>query len=164
MGSCAQIHGVWPLSLSDGGFNSVNHEQGDPSHTSFAASCINEIDRAQLDYEYRLEIIKDTAAVIFGGEHRSQHLWNSAYHGPLAGVDTLSAATETIFLALASFPEVVRKAQAEIDRVIGSNQLPEFEDRPNLPYVTAIVQESLRWQPATPIGGSRLLNEECPAS
>ncbi|KAH6908764.1 cytochrome P450 [Coprinopsis sp. MPI-PUGE-AT-0042] len=107
---------------------------GDASHTSFAASCINEIDRAQPDYDYRLEIIKDTAAVIFG-----------------AGVDTLSAATETIFLALASFPEVVRKAQAEIDRVIGPNQLPEFEDRPNLPYISAIVRESLRWQPATPI-------------
>lgn len=31
-------------------------------------------------------------------------------------------------------PEVQRKAQAEIDAVIGNDRLPNFEDREDLPY------------------------------
>lgn len=50
------------------------------------------------------------------------------------------------------FPEVQRKAQEEIDRVIGSGQLPKVADRARLPYVSAVVKEVLRWQPVAPMG------------
>lgn len=40
--------------------------------------------------------------------------------------------------------EVQRKAQAEIDSVIGKGRLPEFEDRESLPYVGALMKEILR--------------------
>ena len=36
-------------------------------------------------------------------------------------------------------------AQEEIDRVVGSDRLPSFSDRPNLPYVEALWKEVLRW-------------------
>ncbi len=50
------------------------------------------------------------------------------------------------------YPEAQRKAQAEIDRVIGSNRLPSLADRENLPYVDATVKEVLRWHPVAPMG------------
>ena len=49
-------------------------------------------------------------------------------------------------------PEVQAKAQAEIDRVIGKDRLPDFDDRPALPYVDAILRETLRWYPVVPLG------------
>ena len=50
------------------------------------------------------------------------------------------------------YPDVQAKAQAEIDAVIGSTRLPEFDDRPSLPYVEAILREMLRWKPTLPLG------------
>ena len=47
-------------------------------------------------------------------------------------------------LAMALFPDVQRTAQAEIDRVIGEDRLPEHEDQSMLPYVTAVMRETLR--------------------
>lgn len=39
------------------------------------------------------------------------------------------------------FPEVVRKAQAQLDAVVGRSRLPSVADRPNLPYIEAFVRE-----------------------
>lgn len=49
------------------------------------------------------------------------------------------------------FPEVQQKAQEEIDRVVGTGRLPEVADRPNLPYLNAMVKEVLRWHPVAPM-------------
>lgn len=43
------------------------------------------------------------------------------------------------------YPEVQRKAQAEIDRVVGSGRLPDFSDEESLPYISAVVREVLRY-------------------
>lgn len=48
-------------------------------------------------------------------------------------------------------PEVQDKAQAEIDAVVGQSRLPTFSDRPNLPYVEAVIQEVLRIHTVAPI-------------
>lgn len=50
------------------------------------------------------------------------------------------------------FPEVQKRAQAEIHSVVGSDRLPSFADRPNLPYVEAVVKEVFRWNPVAPLG------------
>lgn len=50
------------------------------------------------------------------------------------------------------YPEVQRKAQAQLDDVVGRDRLPEFRDLDSLPYVRAIFKELLRWQPVLPIG------------
>ena len=47
--------------------------------------------------------------------------------------------------------DVVKKAQAELNSVVGPNRLPEHSDRDNLPYVNAIIKECLRWQNAVPL-------------
>ena len=42
------------------------------------------------------------------------------------------------------FPEVQMKAQAELDHVV-SGRLPDFSDMDDLPYLSAIVKEVIRW-------------------
>lgn len=49
-------------------------------------------------------------------------------------------------------PKVQNKAQQEIDTVVGSERLPDYSDRDSLPYVDAIVNETLRWHPVVPLG------------
>ncbi|EAU84016.2 cytochrome P450 [Coprinopsis cinerea okayama7 len=66
------------------------------------------------------------------------------------GADTTVSSIHSLFLALSLFPEVQKKAQAEIDAVVGSDRLPTFEDRQNLPYINALVSEVLRWHAVAP--------------
>lgn len=49
------------------------------------------------------------------------------------------------------FPEVVKAAQEELDRVCG-DRLPMLEDLPDLPYICGCVKESLRWMPTDILG------------
>ncbi len=58
----------------------------------------------------------------------------------------------TFILAMKLYPDVQRKAQAELDEVIGKNRLPDFNDRDRLPFIEAIVKETLRWLPVGPTG------------
>ena len=53
---------------------------------------------------------------------------------------------------MALHPEVQKKAQAEIDAVVGPERLPEIEDRPSLPYINALIKELMRWNLVTPLG------------
>lgn len=50
---------------------------------------------------------------------------------------------------------VLRRAQGEVDKVIGSDRLPSFGDRGDLPYINALVKELLRWESVTPVGQYR---------
>ena len=47
-------------------------------------------------------------------------------------------------------PDVQHRAQAEIDRVVGRHRLPDFEDRASLPYVDAVLRETMRLHPVMP--------------
>lgn len=69
-----------------------------------------------------------------------------------AGSDSTVAVMQSLILALLIYPEVKQRAQEEIDRVVGIDRLPTFEDRKNLPYVDAIVKEAWRWNPVGPMG------------
>ena len=69
-----------------------------------------------------------------------------------AGFETTSTALMWWTLAMAAFPEVQCRAQAELDSVVGRARLPTFADAPRLPYVWAIIKEVLRWRPALPLG------------
>ena len=58
----------------------------------------------------------------------------------------------SLFVALTLYPEVQRRAQAQIDSVVSRDRLPTFEDRSRLPYIEAICKELLRWQILLPLG------------
>ncbi|KAF8305347.1 cytochrome P450 [Clavulina sp. PMI_390] len=70
----------------------------------------------------------------------------------LAGIETVDGVSRTFLLAMLLYPDIQRKAQEEIDRVIGHDRLPSIDDQPNLPYLDAIVKEVIRWRPVAPIG------------
>jgi cytochrome P450 len=69
-----------------------------------------------------------------------------------AGAETSTGSTTVFLLAMAAFPEVLKKAQEDVDRVCGSLRMPSKEDIPNLPYVRACMLEVLRWRPIAPMG------------
>ena len=52
------------------------------------------------------------------------------------------------------YPEVQKKAQAEIDAAVGLSRLPNSQDRDSLPYINALMKELLRWHVAGPMGAS----------
>ncbi|KAM5544325.1 hypothetical protein V8D89_001985 [Ganoderma adspersum] len=81
------------------------------------------------------KVCKEVAATMYVGESNNSNAIVGAF-----------------FLAMALYPEVQRKAQKELDAVVGTKRLPDFSDQPSLPYVAAIVKELLRWHPTTPIG------------
>lgn len=70
----------------------------------------------------------------------------------LGGAETTHATLLVFLLAMVLYPEVQSKAQEEIDRVVGSDRLPDFNDRPSLPYVEGVLLETFRWHPVTPMG------------
>lgn len=75
---------------------------------------------------------------------------NVAAQAYVAGVDTTFTTTSVLCLALLMHPEVQRKAQAEIDTVIGPGRLPTISDLENLPYLQAVVKEVTRWHTVVP--------------
>ena len=50
------------------------------------------------------------------------------------------------------YPEVQKRAQRELDIVVGRLRTPTFPDMPQLPYLCAMVKELLRWAPTSPLG------------
>jgi len=81
------------------------------------------------------EIIRTTAAAAY-----------------LAGSDTTTIALQWFIIAMIKYPEIQKKAQAELDKVLGTDRLPTFEDRPSMPYINAVCLEVLRWRPVLPLG------------
>ncbi|KAK4051743.1 hypothetical protein OIO90_004567 [Microbotryomycetes sp. JL221] len=63
------------------------------------------------------------------------------------GSDTTSSLTLSFILACCAFPEVLKKAQQEVDRVCGRDRMPDFDDFENLPYIRMCVKETQRWRP-----------------
>ncbi|KAJ7247309.1 cytochrome P450 [Mycena rebaudengoi] len=132
---------VWRKQVRDSidlPFASVKREMASgTAKPSFTLSCLRNAENLdnQADQEYHEDIIKSTAGIMY-----------------LAGADTTVSALGTFVLGILSNPDAMTKAQLEIDSVVGPNRLPDFDDAPLLPYVSALVQEALRWQSATPCG------------
>ncbi|KAL8225903.1 hypothetical protein R6Q57_018460 [Mikania cordata] len=68
-----------------------------------------------------------------------------------AGSDTSAGTMEWVMSLLLNHPEVLKKAQNEIDTVVGNNRLVDESDIGNLPYLRCIINETLRMYPAGPL-------------
>lgn len=55
---------------------------------------------------------------------------------------------------------VVKEAQKQLDKVTGGERLPEHSDIDGLPYIAAIIKETLRWSPPVTIGVPHRLMED----
>ncbi|KAJ4485411.1 cytochrome P450 [Lentinula aciculospora] len=102
------------------------------------------------------EMIKQTAGTMYEGS-----------------ADTGITILRTFILAMMCFPDAQRETQEELDRVVGKEQLPDYEDLDGgneglsrLPYVWAVIFEFLiyvwitRWQPVVPLFIPHLVNAE----
>ena len=73
--------------------------------------------------------------------------------------DTSSSIIIAAVQAFAKWPEVMRKAQKEIDSVMGEDRSPVWEDYAKLPYVAATVKETMRWRPVVPLAFPHAVDE-----
>lgn len=55
------------------------------------------------------------------------------------------------FLAMILYPDVMQRAQSQIDTVVGRDRFPTFDDMEKLPYIVALIHEALRWRPPLPL-------------
>ncbi|KIJ46265.1 hypothetical protein M422DRAFT_165543 [Sphaerobolus stellatus SS14] len=99
----------------------------------FVASHLEDLQKLKEAPQDQEDVIKNAAGNVFAG-----------------GSDTTVNTMVTFILAMALFPEVQRKAQAELDHLLGEVRLVEFEDQLELPYISAICKEVLRWHPLAP--------------
>ncbi|TFK24129.1 cytochrome P450 [Coprinopsis marcescibilis] len=60
------------------------------------------------------------------------------------------SAVISCMLALVKNPDILRRAQLELDHVIEADRLPCLEDEASLPFISALVYEVLRWKVVTP--------------
>ncbi|KAM3340013.1 cytochrome 76A2 [Capsicum galapagoense] len=68
----------------------------------------------------------------------------------LAGSETTSSSVEWALTELLRHPEAMDKVKTEISKVIGPNRKFEENDIDNLPYMQAVIKESLRLHPPAP--------------
>ncbi|KDQ52205.1 hypothetical protein JAAARDRAFT_138959 [Jaapia argillacea MUCL 33604] len=83
-------------------------------------------------------------------ELRARNVTAMAYIGRLL---LTTAAIRVLFLAMLTHPGAQKRAQEELDRVVGNSRLPVFSDRDQLPYIDALIKETLRWLPIAPLAG-----------
>ncbi|XP_006459514.1 hypothetical protein AGABI2DRAFT_201852 [Agaricus bisporus var. bisporus H97] len=77
-----------------------------------------------------------------------------------AGFETSVGVMMTFVLAMLKNREAQRQAQIEIDSVLGHERLPTFSDLSDLPYLSAVVKEVLRWNPIGPVGVPHATTDE----
>jgi len=98
---------------------------------SFAAALIKNQQKYNLSQRERAWV---AAAMLFGGG------------------ETTSSILEWWLLAMLAHPEIQTRAHSELDKVVGRARPPTFADLPSLPYIRAIVKETLRWARIAPFG------------
>ncbi|KXN82774.1 O-methylsterigmatocystin oxidoreductase [Leucoagaricus sp. SymC.cos] len=108
-----------------------------PSFTSFS---LQRVEEGTTDEAYQEPVIRGSAGTMYA-----------------AGSDTTVSAITSCILGLLENPEILRKAQAELDSVIKPGHLPDFDDEESLPYITALTMETLRWRDVVPIAIPRYL-------
>ncbi|GBE86410.1 Multifunctional cytochrome P450 monooxygenase af510 [Sparassis crispa] len=96
-----------------------------------------------------------------GVDSAREELVKMAAHGMYAGGADTTVSTNTSFILMMMLhPDIQKKAQAEVDVVVGPDRFPELADRNELPYVSALCSEILRLHPVVPSGIIHRLTED----
>jgi len=121
---------------------------------------LDKIDKGTAKPCFALDVINGAAKKELGiSDVEKIYTWSSLIE---AGSDTSRVAIQQMMAAAACYPEWARKARKLLDEVLGENaeRLPSLKDRPALPYITAVVKETLRWRPFNQSGFPRTLSED----
>ncbi|KAF8989155.1 cytochrome P450 [Cyathus striatus] len=117
-------------------------KEGNPQK-SYLTHHLDELHGKNPDEEH-LEDLKGSAGIMFVG-----------------GAETTASVILFFILAMVLYPEFQKKAQKEIDHVVGKDRFPELSDRASLPYVNAVMYEVVRWHAPVPSGlPHRLLEDD----
>ncbi|UKZ51201.1 hypothetical protein TrVGV298_004957 [Trichoderma virens] len=76
------------------------------------------------------------------------------------GGESSSSMMNSFIKIMAMHPEVQKKAQQELDRVVGPSRLPTWEDHENLPYIRALIKELHRYSPILSFAAPHASTEE----
>lgn len=106
--------------------------------SSFASDALEDLPVKSIGIE---EQVKDIAGVVFIGSLSTLQVIFVCSLLRSGGSSTMNALLHTFFLALIMFPEEQAKAHAELDRVVGRDRLPDFDDQAQLPYLEALLKE-----------------------
>ncbi|KAI0340919.1 cytochrome P450 [Trametopsis cervina] len=106
----------------------------------------NQEDSMALDLITKL---RSSGAMGTDAERHARYATGVAYAG---ASDTTASLLGTFFCMMAALPDVQKKAQSELDNIVGRERLPSYEDRTSLPYIEAVILECLRWLPVAPLG------------
>ncbi|KAL5824202.1 hypothetical protein ACOSQ3_020265 [Xanthoceras sorbifolium] len=78
-----------------------------------------------------------------------------------AGTESSATTLEWAISEVLKNPKIFHEATEELDRVIGKERWVEEKDMDNLPYINAIVKETMRLHPVAPMLVPRIAREDC---
>ncbi|XP_073294980.1 cytochrome P450 81Q32-like [Primulina huaijiensis] len=78
-----------------------------------------------------------------------------------AGTDTSAATSEWALSLLLNHPQVLKKAQIEIEKHVGHERLIDESDISNLPYLHCIINETMRLYPVAPLLVPHESSDQC---
>ncbi|XP_068635805.1 flavonoid 3'-monooxygenase CYP75B137-like [Aristolochia californica] len=79
----------------------------------------------------------------------------------MASVDTSVNTMQWVMTRLLQYPEIMRKAQQEVEQVVGNDHIVEEVHLSKLHYLNAVIKETLRLHPPTPLMLPRTPREPC---
>lgn len=78
----------------------------------------------------------------------------------VAGVDTVASGLTYTIMCITTHPEVQERCYEEIDKMIGRDRKPTFADKDKLPYLQAVISESLRIANVAPFGAPHVAEKD----
>jgi len=94
---------------------------------------------------------KDPSSSFYGIDGM-ENLTNNLMDFFMAGSETTSTTLTWAMLYMVRYPQVQKKVQEELDRVVGRNRSPTLQDRSSLPYTEAVIMEVQRCGNIIPTG------------
>ncbi|TFK69824.1 cytochrome P450 [Pluteus cervinus] len=133
----------WVKLLPDLGFQLVmkNYVEGTGKYC-IATRVLDKL-QGDPDHEHKESVLRNVLAIFYA-----------------AGSETTISSLSTFILAMVLHPEAQKKLQTAIEAAVGTDRLPEFDDVEHIPYLHAVIRETLRWQPVAPLGVGHATSED----
>jgi hypothetical protein len=147
-----EIHAVNTRVVEDS-FNFVKRRMAAGDYEqSYVSDAYERLGKNETITREQEDMVKHSAVTLYGAGSDTVGggtLWpleSDCFAADLFDLQTVSV-LYFFFLNMMLHPEIQRRAQAEIEEVMGPCTIPTLADRASLPYVNAIVTETLRWHP-----------------